>query len=193
MASFCFANVLQEQVSIEMVCLVLKDASEQSFPVNPVGVPVKVEGRQGRFVRAADLPPELGHRQASFGRDLDVKGVSENLWVDGDVSARAVAAVPNEHAVRVADLVGGKPNTEVKVHGLNHFGGNHLDVVCDFTDWGRGGFQNGVAVEAHGWDVHRAPISLFASSSSSAVKSSGDSSVLAWAINLPQAMLNAHV
>src|ERR1019366_5616761 len=145
------AQVVDEQLAVEMVDLVLHAAREQLGSFNFYFASALVEGTNDNTARASDIAENFRYREASF------LASSRSLLLDDlriDECEFLSLHVHDCDSLGPSDLRRGKADTLGRIHGVEHFGDELSNLRRDFGD----GFgllpQNRIAEDPYIEDLH---------------------------------------
>src|SRR3989442_3381260 len=138
-------EVVDEDHAVQVIHLVLDDASEETLGLEVDGLAVVVGGMDGDPLAALDVPEDAGQRETS----LLIGHGSASTRDDGiDEGARAaLAVVHHEQAIGDAHLWRGEADADLVVHRLDHVADQPAELGRDLSDVRRFSPERGVAVE----------------------------------------------
>src|SRR5687768_3048006 len=130
-ASLEKAEVVEEQLAVQMIDLVLQAAREQVRRVELEGLAVAVQRANGDARGAVDVAEDLGDRETPLFSAGGAFGVDDLGVHDHD---RVVLDVDDGEALRSPDLRRGKPDSLGGVHRLEHVIGEATELVGHAVD-----------------------------------------------------------
>src|SRR5687767_14681033 len=149
------AQVVEEQLAVEVVDLVLQAAREQLGRLDLVRVAVEVHRAHDDVLWPLDVRIDVGDREAAFLR-LGLARRLEDLGIDDD--ERLSLDVDHREALGTADLRRRQPDPARVVHRLEHVGHERAQVFRDLPH-GHGALpQDRVAEDADVEDAHGLPL-----------------------------------
>lgn len=146
--------MFDEQYTVEMVELMLKQASLELVSFDLDLVSIKVDASHEHLLGADDVPRQPGHRQAAF-LVLPLAVGFDNLRIDQGVRIFTSQEVVDEQALANSNLWRGKAEPRLFVHGLEHVFDQANQRTVDVGDILGDLFEHRVAVVTNSvWSTH---------------------------------------
>lgn len=154
-------EAIDVEQAIEVVVLVLHDASKPAARLNFEGFTLEIDGTQQRALRAAKSEPFPGERQAPFnlifaGQARFERG-DPQLWIDGDAACGGLILVfvhPHEDALTNAHLRCGETDPGRCLACLEHVVYELTKLVIELGNRFGGAVQHGLAADRDGKNGH---------------------------------------
>jgi hypothetical protein len=142
------AEVGDKQNPIEVVDLVAEGAAKKSFATNFELFSSRILGANGDPLRAGDITPKAGQRQAAFLFALLPFGVNDFRIGANELGIGILSETDVNHrdALTNPDLRCGKSHPLRRIHGFKHVHNELLQRIVELLDALRGRFEYRVAV-----------------------------------------------